>query len=1282
MSPSRRVAVALAALACLALGALVVAFAAGVSLDLSRWRDAAAQRASAALGRPVAVQGALQLSLGRQLRLRIGDVRISNPPGFGAAQFAAVGEATIRIDLIDALRGELKLRGVEAGDVDLRLERASDGRGNWSFSSAQEPGSPRSAIDVGPIELRRLVVHFHDQRSATRRSLELDELSGSVGPSDPLRLALRGRVDSLHPYVLRFEGATLQALQQASEPWPFRLALESSAARLHAQGTLDAHQGEARFHLSAGADDLARAARLLGASWPQLGGVTFSGSVVATGDEVALTQLQGMFGEAEFSGQLTLSFAAARQRLSGALSIASLNLRPFLQNDPQPLAHPPDDAQAWQTLALRELVPADLELDLRVGRGLGLPVAIQDAKLALRADARGVRAPLSATLAGAEVSGQFDLDLSAPTPTLALRLDARDLALDGLARDLPELQGLEGTLGRAGLRLSGRGDTPGAALRDLDMTLGVAAAQVSYRHAAAARPIAFTIDMLQLEAGRGEPLRGSAQGSLLGQRTRLAIRAGTLHELLGARAMPVNLELAQARATLRVQGVFGPAAPARDTALGFDLQARRAGDLAPWLPVAPQSDLPMALKGRLRMSADAWFLEQTTLDLGRSRLRIDARRTQSAGRPLTTARVQGALIDVPQLTTLLAGASAPPRAGARLDVPILAGALDLADADLELDLQRVWLGRTELTDVAMVARTRQGRLLSSPARGKLAGAPFTALVELDATGEVPSAKLDLSTHDIDVGALLRTLGLAEDIDALADSLQLALRARGNSLRELAGSTSMEARLVGGRVTVLGAAQRPAAEIALHEADISADAGQPVRLRLDGILEQTPVRLQLSTGSFADFAGDSTRVPFSMAAQAAGARLNLDGEVTLPLGSSGQLSFEMSGERLDTLSELARVELPAWGPWSLRGPIRMTSTGYELQGLTLAVGQSRLSGSGSLDVGGPRPRAELRVVAPRIQLDDFPMPQRLTDPLEPRRQDGGLRGTSARTAGRIDRLLSARFLRRFDATVEVHAGEVLAGADRLADGTLQLTLREGRLELDPVVLNLPGGGMALSMAYDLKESEVDFHVAARVERFDYGIIARRLDRADDLRGLFSLNLELAGRAPALDSIMRYADGALDIAVWPTELRSGVFNLWSANLVLALLPLIDPGQKSQVNCIVGRFDLKDGDLRDDKILIDTSTVRVRGIGHANLRTEELAFIFRPRAKGPRLFRLQTPLRVSGTLSDQRFEFDPKDVFHSAVRMVASPILLPIERFTLGPLPTDGADVCTDPIRAASR
>jgi len=37
---------------------------------------------------------------------------------------------------------------------------------------------------------------------------------------------------------------------------------------------------------------------------------------------------------------------------------------------------------------------------------------------------------------------------------------------------------------------------------------------------------------------------------------------------------------------------------------------------------------------------------------------------------------------------------------------------------------------------------------------------------------------------------------------------------------------------------------------------------------------------------------------------------------------------------------------------------------------------------------------------------------------------------------------------------------------------------------------------------------------------------------------------------------------------------------------------------------------------------------------------------------------------------------------VRLIASPILWPIERVTLGPLPRDGSDICADPLRAAGR
>ena len=1248
----------LLAVVIVALVAVAAAVAFGVSIDASRWRAAAAQQASAALGRPVTLGGSLALQLGRQLELRVGQVRVRNPDGFAAAELLAAGEVRARFDLLDALRGRPRLRSLAASDASLWLERSADGRANWVLPRPTGAASPRPALDLRQISLRRVTIQVHDAVSATRRSFALDDLSARFGPDDPLRLALRGRVDEQQTYALTVEGGPLRQLQGGDEPWPFKLDLRSSVARLHAGGVLDARKDLAQIDFDANADDVARSGALLGATLPPL-------------------------GVAALHGRVALAWAGGRPRLSGALSVAALDLRPLLATGPDPRRAPFDH----EALALRELLPIDVDVDVSVGRWLGLPVDLRDTRFAVHADSRGMRVPLSATVAGAALSGLLDLNTAAPTPTLALRLDAKDVALAGLARHLPRAHGeegvgIEGKLGRVGLRMSGRGETFGTLVNDLKVSLALAGTQARVANAVAGRPIAFTLDTLELAAGRGERLRGRAHGSLLGERAKLSIHGGTLPDLLRERATPLALELELPETTLRVEAAFARPGTARDTtAVRFDLQARRSGDLARWLAVAPDSNLPVAVRGRVELADDAWTLADTRLKLGRSDATINARRTRYGGRPVTTASVRGPLIDVPELLSLRA--SRPARPGTRLDAPIFAAALTLPDADLDLALQHVHVGRADLVDLSLVARAREGRLLASTIHGKLAGAPFRARAELDLRGDAPSAKLDLHTGEIDLGLLLRGLGIANDIDGRAQALQLTLQGRGNTPREFTEHAAVEARVAGGSLTVLGAALRPVTEIRVNVATFGAAAGEPTRGRLDGTIDQTPVRIELSSGTFAGFAGYSTRLPFALAAHAASTRLTLEGAVTLPLGSAAQLTLQIGGERLDTLNHLARVELPAWGPWSLRGPIRMTPSGYEVQELLLEVGQSRLSGSGKFDISGSRPRLDVQVTAPSIQLEDFPLPKRLTD--DPPPQSGNteaMRFAARALAGRTDRMLGASFLRRLDANIDVKAKEVLSGSDRLADGELRLKLADGRLHLDPVVVNMPGGSMRLSLAYDLKDAAVEFAAAAQVERFDYGIIARRLGRADGMRGLFSLNVDIAGRAPSLQTVMKNASGRFDFAVWPTELRSGAFKLWSVNLLLTMLPLIDFSGASQVNCIVGRFDLNNGDLSSDKIMIDLTAVRIRGEGHANLATEELAFVFRPRAKGVSLFRLQTPLRVTGSLDDQHFGYNRRDAVESVLRMIASPILLPIERFTLGPLPRDGADRCTDPMRANGR
>jgi uncharacterized protein involved in outer membrane biogenesis len=105
----RRVALISAALLGVPLVAVLLAMSlaaalalAGISIDASRWRDTVAQRASAELGRPVILQGAFNLEprLGRELGLRVGPLRILNPPGFSGQPFLAIGELHVRVDLL------------------------------------------------------------------------------------------------------------------------------------------------------------------------------------------------------------------------------------------------------------------------------------------------------------------------------------------------------------------------------------------------------------------------------------------------------------------------------------------------------------------------------------------------------------------------------------------------------------------------------------------------------------------------------------------------------------------------------------------------------------------------------------------------------------------------------------------------------------------------------------------------------------------------------------------------------------------------------------------------------------------------------------------------------------------------------------------------------------------------------------------------------------------------------------------------------------------------------
>ena len=94
--------------------ALVLVGTLEISISAGPWRDRIGAAASEALGRRVTLEGPLELVPSLRPVLKVGGIRIENPPGFTTPEFAFLGEARLRVDLRALLRKRLHIMEVVA----------------------------------------------------------------------------------------------------------------------------------------------------------------------------------------------------------------------------------------------------------------------------------------------------------------------------------------------------------------------------------------------------------------------------------------------------------------------------------------------------------------------------------------------------------------------------------------------------------------------------------------------------------------------------------------------------------------------------------------------------------------------------------------------------------------------------------------------------------------------------------------------------------------------------------------------------------------------------------------------------------------------------------------------------------------------------------------------------------------------------------------------------------------------------------------------------------------
>ncbi|MFI4941556.1 MAG: hypothetical protein ACHP7O_14605, partial [Burkholderiales bacterium] len=512
-----------------------------------------------------------------------------------------------------------------------------------------------------------------------------------------------------------------------------------------------------------------------------------------------------------------------------------------------------------------------------------------------------------------------------------------------------------------------------------------------------------------------------------------------------------------------------------------------------------------------------------------------------------------------------------------------------------------------------------------------------------------------------------------------DHLSLLLDLHSSRLGQLLEQSELAVNFDGGHFSLHDANTGGQMRIALDSGELKSAAGAPVYLDLIGSLDNVPVSIGIQTAKAVDLINPGLPIPFKFIASTSGAAIQLSGDIGRPFKKTDiELALDMSGTRFDNLNSLAHTSLPPWGPWSASGKFRMSPSGYEVSSLLLQVGSSQLNGHGNMNTKAAPPRIDVALTAPAIQIDDFRFGDWSFEKTKPAasgkpKNKEELRQQAGEESNHAQQILSPEVLRRQNAYLTVRVDQVTSGQDLLGSGKLEAKLENGRAEIGPVVVNTPGGSASFLLGYEPGEKDVAVNLRAEAKHFDYGILARRVNQKSEMRGTFSLDVDINAHAQYLSDLMRNGKGYINFAVWPENLKSGFLDLWAVDVLMALLPVIDSSNASKVNCAIGRFVLKNGRLSDKTILIDTSRMRVTGKGEVDFAAEDIRLYVQPRAKTPQFLSFALPIEVSGNFNDFHIGVRPADVLETVGQFATSVVWVPIETLFGKTTPSDGRDVC---------
>ena len=145
----------------------------------------------------------------------------------------------------------------------------------------------------------------------------------------------------------------------------------------------------------------------------------------------------------------------------------------------------------------------------------------------------------------------------------------------------------------------------------------------------------------------------------------------------------------------------------------------------------------------------------------------------------------------------------------------------------------------------------------------------------------------------------------------------------------------------------------------------------------------------------------------------------------------------------------------------------------------------------------------------------------------------------------------------------------------------------------------------------------------------GEVWRELETQVPVEGELDLELDLRARGRSPRALAASLEGALGLAVERGRIQSRLFGLTTKHPLGWLFARSTRRGYSRLDCVIARFDVRDGLAEARTLLVDTPDAIVTGAGSLDFTRETIDLRMQP-GQASHLVRLATPFTIRGDLA----------------------------------------------------